>query len=95
MLEAAQVLRVVKSRWLMLNWDPGNAAGGGEKPYPDGYALLPKDRIGHCQCKDIVMKSKSADYDWVAMGRGIVNTGVKIHHCIGVKIHRSRDADLL
>jgi MFS family permease len=24
-----------------------------------------------------------------------VNTGVKIHHCIGVKMHRSRDADLL
>jgi L-ribulose-5-phosphate 3-epimerase len=71
--EAAQVLRVVKSRWLMLNWDPGNAAGGGEKPYPDGYALLPKDRIGHCHCKDIVMKSKGADYDWVAMGRGIVD----------------------
>lgn len=27
--EAAKVLRLVKSRWLMLNWDPGNAAGRG------------------------------------------------------------------
>ena len=71
--EAAQVLRVVKSRWLMLNWDPGNAAGQGEKPYPDGYTLLPKDRIGHCHCKDLMMKSKGANYDWVAMGRGIVD----------------------
>ncbi len=71
--EAAEVLRVVKSRWLMLNWDPGNAAGRGEKPYPDGYTLLPKDRIGHCHCKDVMTKSKGADYDWVAMGRGIVD----------------------
>ena len=38
----------------MLNWDPGNAAALGEKPYPDGYNLLPKDRIGHCHCKDVV-----------------------------------------
>ena len=73
-VEAAQVLRVVKSRWLMLNWDPRNAAGQGEKPYPDGYTLLPKDRIGHCHCKDLMMKSKGADYDWVAMGRGIVDS---------------------
>jgi L-ribulose-5-phosphate 3-epimerase len=71
--EAAQILRGVKSRWLMLNWDPGNAAGQGERPYPDGYTLLPKDRIGHCHCKDLMMKSKGADYEWVAMGRGIVD----------------------
>jgi L-ribulose-5-phosphate 3-epimerase len=71
--EAAKVLAVVKSRWLMLNWDPGNAVGQGEKPYPDGYNLLPKDRIGHCHCKDLTMKSKGADYDWVAMGSGIMD----------------------
>ena len=35
--------------------------------------LLPKDRIGHCHCKDIMMKSKGADYDWAAMGRGSVD----------------------
>jgi L-ribulose-5-phosphate 3-epimerase len=71
--EASLVLRRVKSRWLMLNWDPANAATRGEKPYPDGYALLPKDRIGHCHCKDAVKQSASADYDWAKMGSGIVD----------------------
>src|SRR5579859_1483226 len=54
--EAAKLLAEVKSPSLMLNWDPGNAASRGEKAYPDGYALLPKERIGHCHCKDVAKK---------------------------------------
>ncbi len=69
--EAAKVLNAVKSPSLMLNWDPGNAAASGEKPYPDGYNPLPKERIGHCHCKDAVKTAKG--YDWAAMGRGIVD----------------------
>jgi sugar phosphate isomerase/epimerase len=69
--EAAKVLNAVKSPYLMLNWDPGNAAASGETPYPDGYNLLPKDRIGHCHCKDAVKKDKG--YDWAAMGKGVVD----------------------
>jgi L-ribulose-5-phosphate 3-epimerase len=69
--EAAKVLDEIKSPHLMLNWDPGNAAASGEKPFPDGYNLLPKDRIGHCHCKDAV--KKSTDYDWAPMGAGIVD----------------------
>ena len=55
----------------MLNWDPGNAAANGEIPFPDGYNLLPKDRIGHCHCKDAVKSAKS--YDWAPMGGGIID----------------------
>jgi sugar phosphate isomerase/epimerase len=55
----------------MLNWDAGNAAKRGEVPYPDGYNLLPKDRIGHCHVKDVARTTK--DYEWAAMGRGIVD----------------------
>jgi sugar phosphate isomerase/epimerase len=69
--EAAKVLNAVKSPHLMVNWDPGNAAASGEKPYPDGYDLLPKDRIGHCHCKDGVKHGN--DFDWAPMGRGIVD----------------------
>jgi len=71
--EAAKVLSAVKSPPLMLNWDPGNAGALGEKPYPDGYALLPKDRIGHCHCKDVVRNSDGARYEWAAMGRGSID----------------------
>jgi L-ribulose-5-phosphate 3-epimerase len=69
--EAAKVLEAVQSPYLMLNWDPGNAAASGEIPYPNGYGLLPKDRIGHCHCKDAVHKGK--DYDWAPMGGGIID----------------------
>jgi L-ribulose-5-phosphate 3-epimerase len=69
--EAARTLRAVKSRNLMLNWDPGNAAARGENPFPDGYHLLPKDRIGHCHCKDVIRKHDG--YDWAAMGQGIID----------------------
>lgn len=69
--ESAKVLSAVQSPALMLNWDPGNAAAAGEIPYPDGYNLLPKDRIGHCHCKDAVKKNKG--YDWAPMGGGFID----------------------
>jgi L-ribulose-5-phosphate 3-epimerase len=69
--EAAKVLEAVKSPYFMLNWDPGNAAASGEIPFPNGYDLLPKDRIGHCHCKDAVKKGKG--YDWAPMGGGIID----------------------
>jgi L-ribulose-5-phosphate 3-epimerase len=68
--EAAKVLSAVQSRSFMLNWDPGNAAASGEIPYPDGYNLLPKDRIGHCHCKDVAKKGKD---EWAPMGGGIID----------------------
>ncbi len=71
--EAAKVLGAISSPNLMLNWDPGNAAERDEKPYPDGYNLLPKDRIGHCHCKDAAKKPDGSGYEWAAMGRGIVD----------------------
>ena len=68
--EAAKVLSAVQSPSFMLNWDPGNAAAAGEIPYPDGYKLLPKDRIGHCHCKDVVKTGKE---EWAPMGGGIID----------------------
>jgi L-ribulose-5-phosphate 3-epimerase len=69
--EAVKVLAAVQSPSLMLNWDAGNAAASGEIAYPDGYNLLPKDRIGHCHCKDVVKKGKK--YDWAPVGGGIID----------------------
>jgi L-ribulose-5-phosphate 3-epimerase len=69
--ESAKVLTAVQHPAFMLNWDPGNAAASGEIPYPDGYKLLPKDRIGHCHCKDVV--KKETKYDWAPMGGGMID----------------------
>jgi L-ribulose-5-phosphate 3-epimerase len=69
--ESAKILSAVQSRSFMLNWDPGNAAASGEIPFPDGYNLLPRDRIGHCHCKDTVKKGKG--FDWAPMGGGMID----------------------
>jgi sugar phosphate isomerase/epimerase len=70
--ESAAVLKAIPNKNFMLNWDPGNAAAIGSTPYPDGYDLLPKDRIGHCHCKDVVRKP-DGNYDWAPVGAGIVD----------------------
>lgn len=70
--EAAAVLRAIPNENFMLNWDPGNAAAIGSEPYPAGYRLLPKDRIGHCHCKDVVRKPDHK-YDWAPVGGGSVD----------------------
>jgi sugar phosphate isomerase/epimerase len=71
--ESAKVLAAVRAENFMLNWDPGNGAAAGERPFPDGYQSLPKERIGHCHCKDVTKKSDGKGYEWAAIGRGIID----------------------
>ena len=70
--EAARTLKAVPSPNLKLNWDPGNAAARGETPFPDGYSLLPKSRIGYMHCKDLVRKPDGKT-EWAAMGKGVID----------------------
>jgi L-ribulose-5-phosphate 3-epimerase len=93
--EAAQTLAGVQSPYLMLNWDPGNAAGRGETPYPSGYNLLPKNRVGHCHCKDIAKITDAKEPPWAAMGRGAIDwvgqfTALKregYHYAVSLETH--------
>jgi L-ribulose-5-phosphate 3-epimerase len=71
--EAVKVLAVVPDKNFMLNWDPGNAAAAGEMPFPDGYNMLPKERIGHCHCKNVIRKPDGKGYDWAPVGTGVVD----------------------
>lgn len=70
--ESAAVLNAIPNKNFMLNWDPGNAAALGDTPYPNGYHLLAKDRIGHCHCKDVARKPDHK-FDWAPVGGGIVD----------------------
>jgi L-ribulose-5-phosphate 3-epimerase len=70
--ESAALLKAIPSKNFMLNWDPGNAAALADTSYLAGYDLLPKDRIGHCHCKDVVSKP-GHKYDWAPVGSGMVN----------------------
>ena len=70
--ESGRLLAAVGEKALMLNWDPGNAASRGETAYPDGYAQIPRGRIGHVHCKDVV-RSGEGKYEWAPMGKGIID----------------------
>ena len=70
--EAAALLASIASPNFMLNWDPGNAAAAGEIPFPNGYELLPKNRIGHCHCKDAV-KGADGKIAWAPVGGGMID----------------------
>jgi sugar phosphate isomerase/epimerase len=70
--EAAAVLKAVPHKNFMLNWDPGNAAASASTPYPTGYEFIPKGRIGHCHCKD-VMRTSNHQPDWAPVGGGMVD----------------------
>jgi L-ribulose-5-phosphate 3-epimerase len=68
--EAGRLLNAIHEKSLMLNWDPGNATARGEVAFPDGYAKIPKGRIAHMHCKDVVKVGK---VEWAAMGSGIID----------------------
>jgi len=70
--EAAKTLASVTAQNFQLNWDLGNAAARGEIPYPNGWDALPKNRIGHCHCKDIANKSGGEGFEWMPVSKGTI-----------------------
>jgi L-ribulose-5-phosphate 3-epimerase len=71
--ESAATLAAVQEPNFMLNWDPGNAATfPGSMPYPEGYNLLPKNRIGHCHAKSVI-RQPGGKWEWAAVGTGVVD----------------------
>ena len=71
--EAAAVLAAIPNRNFMLNWDPGNAGTFPDTvPFPNGYDLLPKDRIGHCHVKN-VKREPGGKWEWQPVGTGVVD----------------------
>ncbi len=60
--EAAAALRAVDHPNLKLVWDPANALVSGEVPFPDGYRLLPANRVAHVHAKDCYMKGHKPEW---------------------------------
>jgi len=69
--EAARIVGVIPA--LMLNWDPANAVMAGElDAYPNGWNLLPKDRIRYCHCKNVV-RNPAGTLDWSPVDIGFID----------------------
>lgn len=71
--EAVATLAAVPNKNFLLNWDPGNAGTfADEIPYPNGFDLLPKARIGHCHAKNVTRQA-GGKFEWQPVGTGVVD----------------------
>jgi sugar phosphate isomerase/epimerase len=71
--EAAETLAAIHSPYFMLTWDPGNAVMAGElDAFAVAWKLLPKQRIGHCHCKNAA-KDESGAIHWAPIGTGYID----------------------
>jgi sugar phosphate isomerase/epimerase len=65
-LETAKLLKLLP-RNVGVNWDSLNALPLGEKPYPDGYESLPKDRVWNVHVKGKSLLDYPEHLDWTAI----------------------------
>jgi sugar phosphate isomerase/epimerase len=65
--ESRDILGMLPSKTIGLNWDPGNAQELKEIPWPTGYAVVPKDRILNIQFKAQNMLDGPDKMDWTAV----------------------------
>lgn len=83
--ESRDILAMLPSKWIGLNWDPGNAQELKETPFPDGYNLVPKDRILNIQFKASNMLDGPNKMDWKAVLETLQKDNYS--HKLGLETH--------
>jgi sugar phosphate isomerase/epimerase len=96
--EMAELLKKLPSKALGINWDPLNATTQQEKPFPDGYKLLPRKRIGNVQVKGKSVIDGPQRLDWAAILNALAKdgyrgqVGLETHFFDGTRIQASHRA---
>jgi sugar phosphate isomerase/epimerase len=76
--ELTELLKLLPSKAIGINWDPQNVRAHNEVAYPEGYNLLPKQRIGNVQIKGKgVMPDSDQKLDWKAIMAAMDRDGYK------------------
>ena len=70
-VETAAVLKEINSPWFRATWDPGNAVGAGEVPYPNGYEAI-REYVVHVHMKDPARQADGS-LKMVIVGEGDVD----------------------
>ena len=83
--ELAEIARLVPAKWFGINFDILNGLAHKEEPFPYGYNLLPKKRIGNFHIKGRSVLAGPQKQDWVAIFRAAANDGYK--ECFGLETH--------
>ena len=96
--ELAQILRVVPEKVLGCNWDPRNALSTGEVPFPDGYRLLPPQRIKNVQIKGKDLLDPQQPINWTPIFAALDvdgysgQIGLETHYSDGTNLERAHQA---
>ena len=81
----AELLKLLPSKWVGINWDPLNAEHMKEVAFPDGYNLLPAKRIQNVQIKGKSILEGPEWMDWAAIFRRLEKDGYRGQ--IGLETH--------
>lgn len=93
--ELAGICKLVPSKAFGINWDPVNEMNRQGKPFPEGYALLPKARLHNVQMKARALVIGPDFLDWAAIFRALENDaysgkiGLETHVFDGTLIEKS------
>jgi L-ribulose-5-phosphate 3-epimerase len=83
--EAAELLKMVPSKWLGFNWDCLNGVGYKENPFPEAYSFIPKDRLGNVHIKGRSVLPGPHRMDWKPVFQALERDGYQGQ--IGLETH--------
>lgn len=83
--EAAELLKMVPSKWLGFNWDVLNGVSFKEPPFPEAYSLIPKQRLGNVHLKGRSVLPGTLRMDWKAVFAALERDGYRGQ--IGLETH--------
>jgi sugar phosphate isomerase/epimerase len=85
-VEVKDIMAMLPSKSIGFNWDPQNALPLKEIPWPDGYSVLPKNRMLNAQFKGKGLLDDSPEkIDWRAILEAMQKDGYQGH--IGLETH--------
>jgi sugar phosphate isomerase/epimerase len=93
--EFAAFMKLVPEKTVGINWDPMNGTSRKEVQYPDGYKLLPMNRMGNVQIKGHTLLDPEKKLDWGGIFTALSRDGYKgqvgleTHYFDGTKIEKS------
>jgi sugar phosphate isomerase/epimerase len=70
--ELGRMVRDINSPSLLAMWDPCNALGLGETPYPDGYREV-RGLFRHMHVKDMKKNGSTGKFQYVPVGKGAID----------------------
>ncbi|MES1258372.1 MAG: sugar phosphate isomerase/epimerase family protein [Acidobacteriota bacterium] len=84
--ETKAIMEMLPSKSIGFNWDPQNALPLKEVPWPDGYSVLPKNRMLNVQFKAKGLLDDSPEkLDWRAILAALQKDGYQGH--LGLETH--------